>query len=90
MKKIQLTQGHFTLIDDEDYDFLMQWKWCYSGHGYAMRSELISRINGKRKQNQIYMHRIINKTPRGAITDHIDGDGLNNHNRLLIRQWRIF
>lgn len=27
MKQIPLTQGQFALVDDEDYDWLMQWKW---------------------------------------------------------------
>jgi len=28
MKLIPLTKGKFAMVDDEDYDFLMQWKWC--------------------------------------------------------------
>ena len=27
-KRIPLTQGKFATVDDEDYDRLMQWKWC--------------------------------------------------------------
>ena len=27
MKRVPLTQGQFALVDDEDYDYLMQWKW---------------------------------------------------------------
>ena len=27
MKVMPLTQGQFTVVDDEDYDFLIQWRW---------------------------------------------------------------
>ena len=76
-KIIPLTKGLSALVDDEDYEFLSQWKWCarISGnHCYAMRSE--KDLNGRPRY--IYMHRVVNQTPHGLLTDHVDGDGLNN------------
>ena len=76
MKEIKLTQGQVALVDDEDYDFLNQWKW-YAHKGrkdglfYAGK-----RNNGDIKQ--IWMHRLIMNTSRGLTVDHIDHNGLNN------------
>lgn len=69
MKQIPLTQGKFATVDDEDYEFLNQWKWYLSNTGYAVRNE-----NGK----TISMQRVILSTPIGLHSDHIDHDRLNN------------
>lgn len=71
MKQIPLTQGKTALVDDEDYDFLMQWKWTFS-NGYAYR---LKTINGKGKK--FWLHRMVNKTPDGLFTDHINGNRLD-------------
>lgn len=80
MKKIALTQGKFALVDDEDFEWLSQWKWyCDTNQIFpnklraARRSK---RLNGKSKI--LLMHReILHYCGNGHI-DHIDGDGLNN------------
>ncbi len=69
MKLIQLSQGQFAQVDDEDYNFIRRWKWYFHSTGYARRG------SGNKK---IYMHRVINETPDGFDTDHIDGNTLNN------------
>lgn len=73
MKLIPLTQGFCAEVDDEDYDFLMQWKWCAHRNGYnlvyAIRS---ARRNGKKIF--IRMHELI----LGKGCDHKDRNGLNN------------
>ena len=77
-KTIPLTQGYETIVDDEDYEFLVQWQWhvCFSSSGnvYAMRNS--EPVNGRR--HHILMHRVLNGTPKGLRTDHRDGNGLNN------------
>lgn len=78
MKEIQLTQGKVALVDDEDFEYLNQWKWHASrqknGKFYACRS---IRINSKKEC--IIMHRlIVNNTDSKLHTDHINGITLDN------------
>lgn len=79
MKKIQLTKGKYTLVDDSDFEYLNQWKWHFSGR-YAWRN--LPRETGKPRV-RISMHRLINETPIGFDTDHINGDGLDNRKENL-------
>jgi len=79
MKEIILTQGKVALVDDEDYEYLVQWKWYAAKMGnsfYAQRSD----YNSLRKQSVItYMHRVILKVADFKIeVDHKDHNGLNN------------
>ena len=81
MKLIKLTQGKFAKVDDEDFEYINQWKWHAqkdrNGY-YACRGV----FNGK-NMSKVMMHRIINKTPLGLVTDHIDHDTLNNQKNNL-------
>lgn len=81
MKQILLTQDKVTLVDDSDYDYLNQWKWCYH-NGYAIRNSSRKGIV-KVKSSQIFLHHLVIGITRLPImlelmTDHIDGDKLNN------------
>lgn|SRR4030042_6971499 len=75
MKEIPLTKGKFAIVDNEDFEFVNHWRWKYHKDGYAVRTA----TGGK----QIYMHREINKTPKGCITDHINRNGLDNRRANL-------
>lgn len=77
MAQIELTQGQVTVVDDADFAWLSQWKWTAQKTDwgfYAMRHEA-GRV--------IFMHRLINRTPDGMVTDHRDNDGLNNRRENL-------
>lgn len=77
MKEIKLSQGKVALVDDEDFEYLNQWKWAaYKSKNsfYAGRAEM---KNGKCKT--ILMHRVILKiTEKKIFIDHRDRNGLNN------------
>jgi hypothetical protein len=78
MKKIKLTQNKYALVDNDDYDMISKNKWCVTTCGtkfYAVHS--IPTLNGKRTPE--YMHHIIIGKPlKGHVTDHINGNGLDN------------
>lgn len=84
-KQIPLTQGKFALVDDEDHEWLSQWKWTFhqAGKGYAYRNVWLGEIDGKSKFKAFFMHRLIANTPDGFVTDHIDRNGLNNQRANL-------
>lgn len=83
MKKIPLTQNKFALVDDKDFDYLNQWKWCADAKGYAVRSEKRSQT-GRDKRNLIRMQREILDAPTDLFVDHINGDKLDNR-RINLR-----
>lgn len=87
MKKVSLTNGGFALVDDQDYEFVTKWNW-QNMLGYAVRSVYVKNHNyGKGKNRSINklvrMHRVINQTPVGFDTDHINGDKLDNRRSNL-------
>lgn len=68
-KLIPLTQGKFAIVDADDYDHLMQWKWFCSAWGCAARNA---------RDETLLMHRVILSADKGFHVDHINGDPLNN------------
>lgn len=74
-KTIRLRCEKLTLVDTEDYEWLMRWEWSLSTSGYANRSQW---VDGKNKNKIILMHRLIINTPDGMDTDHINGNKLDN------------
>lgn len=81
MKKIKLTRNKFTLVDDEDFEYLNQWKW--NAHNrmdkfYAARGGYERLGFYKYRTYTISMHREIMKAEKGQEVDHINGDSLDN------------
>jgi hypothetical protein len=68
----------FTKLDADDYEDFSRWAWRLSTDGYAVRN----RGTGKDKRT-IRLHREVNRTPDGLVTDHINGDKLDNRKSNL-------
>lgn len=81
MKEIKLTKGQVALVDNDDFEWLNQWKWqaktpknanCY----YATRGVW---NREKKRMEELSMHRmILNINNPKICCDHIDRNGLNN------------
>ncbi len=78
MKRIPLTQGKFALVDDENYEYLMQWKWYAAKNWRTFYAVRKAGRNEQRPNKTILMHREILQPPKGTMMDHVDGRGLNN------------
>jgi len=79
---IPLTKGAVAIVDVEDFDYLNQFKWCFNA-GYAMRRIPNPVPKTKPRQIWVLMHRVVNKTPVGLMTDHINGNILDNRKKNL-------
>lgn len=85
----KLGKGLVALVDDEDYPILVKYKWYLlklRKNRYAMAD-----TGGK----TIRMHRLVlqDKIPEGFVTDHIDGNGLNNQKsnlRIASKQQNLY
>lgn len=85
MKQIYLTKFFIALVDDEDYEGVVKYKWAAhtssNGGPYAFRTK-----QNNYKKKTIFMHREIMKCPDNMTVEHKDGDGLNyqKHNMINI------
>lgn len=81
MKTIELTKGLFALVDDQDFQYLSQWKWnaseSQSGRFYARRMQ---------GREPVYMHRVVAaRSGFGRFTgsDHKNRNTLDNQRSNL-------
>lgn len=63
---LPLTKGRYVVIDKDDYESVKDIKWFFDGRYAANKI-------GKK----IYLHRILMKSPKGEVVDHINGDKLD-------------
>lgn len=85
MKTITLTKGYEALVDDADYGWLSQFKWTAVVQVTAFRTRVYAfrQTGSNKKRVTLYMHKEILKPPDGLLTDHIDGNGINNQRANL-------
>lgn len=75
MNTIPLSRGKKAVVCDCHIDSVVWYKWYCAADGYAVRDEY-DQETGKRKV--VRMHRAVNDTPEGLLTDHINRDRLDN------------
>ena len=74
---IPLIKCGFAVVDAEDYERLVKYKWYLCQEGYLFYA---FRYAGRQ---QVRMHREIMNAPKGVTVDHIDRNGLYNRKRNL-------
>lgn len=73
MKEIKLTQGKVALVDDEDFEWINQWKWYAQKRNNGLTA---ARRDGKKI---VSMHRVImGVTDCNLFIDHKNHDILDN------------
>jgi hypothetical protein len=78
MKLIPLTKGRDALVDDLDYPWLSQLRWCYSSDGYAVNyyRDEYGKYHRRSMQRMIMARMLEQFVPTDLQVDHI------NHNRI--------
>jgi hypothetical protein len=80
--RIPLTKGKSAIIDRRDWRLVRDYSWhahlTPTGKWYARSCRL---VGGRKKW--VWMHRVLLGLGRGSITDHRNGNGLDNRRRNL-------
>jgi len=86
-KEIELTKGHKAIVDDDDFDWVSQFKWISTSNGKRVRAGRWTRNeDGERKF--IFLYRSIMEkhglmAPDRPEIDHINGDSLDDRKSNL-------
>ncbi|KPK77617.1 MAG: hypothetical protein AMJ79_02700 [Phycisphaerae bacterium SM23_30] len=86
MAFLPLTQGHVAIVDDQDLQYLKQWKWCANRQQnslYAVRSMY---LRPGKKVNRRLHHEVLRlpwPLPANHVVDH------KNHNTLDCRKQNL-
>ena len=85
MKRIPLTQGKFTLVDNEDFDRLNQYRWQYNKKDDCGQRNV--GVPGSRRTKTLRMAPEVLQTTK--MVDHKDGNGLNNQKKKKMSKIEI-
>jgi hypothetical protein len=84
---VPLTQGYEAVIDADDAPLVINSNWAAQvkrRRDGSVRTVYAFQMRGGRSDHRMfYMHRVIAGVPEGMVTDHRDGDGLNNRRSNL-------
>lgn len=80
MRKIELNQGLFALVDDEDYERVAAYSWWVTGTGSSEHYQSVATVIAGKK---VYLARFLVNPAAGMQVDHINGDCLDNRRANL-------
>lgn len=78
--QIATRDGSVITVDEEDYEYLSQFRWRLDKNGYARRN---SKTHEGKPRRTILMHREIKKAPPGVLVDHANRDTKDNRKSNL-------
>lgn len=78
MKEIPLTKGMVALVDDEDYERIIE-----AGPWHAGARSQTFYAQSRKGGRHVYMHRLIADAYPGQDVDHVNGEGLDNQKANL-------
>lgn len=81
MKKIELTQGKYAVVDDADFERVSAHKWRFDGR-YAVTH--YRDFLGAPRRN-LRLHRFVLSAKKGESIDHVNHDTLDNRKENLRR-----
>jgi hypothetical protein len=70
---IRLSNGEFTIVDEEDYEELATLTWHHGDEGYVVHT-----VGMGGKTYQLLMHRVVLRAAPDVLVDHRDGNRLDN------------
>jgi HNH endonuclease len=80
---IPLTRGQHTIVDDEDFDWLTQWKWQAKWNTCTRSFYAVHSIKTGKGVTKFAMHRIIMEPLKGFEVDHVNNNTLDNRRKNL-------
>ena len=91
MKKIPLTNGGIVKVDDDDFDYLSEFKWRGKQSDGGKQCHAVRDVTLGKKKVTVRMHRLLTEASSTDIVHHVNEDGLDNRKRNLqsrpIRPW---
>ena len=91
MKRITLTNGGFVKVDNDDFDYLSEFKWRGKQSDGGKQCHAVRDVSLGKKKVTVRMHRLLTEAGSTDLVFHVNEDGLDNRKRNLqsrpIRPW---
>lgn len=81
MKEIKLTKGYVAIVDDEDYDRCIKYRWYAGKSSKGLGIYAYTKQWDGKKSHTIHMARFIMNAKEGDVIDHINGTPTTLDNR---------